>query len=133
MFVSFLLSRFGRKSLLQIGTLVTIIALIMITTGFFLNNEDGNITVVVGLFIWMIFVGMSINPIIWLYIAEISEPSFLTFPTMTNWMFGVLVSILFPILEASITAGPVFAFFTVYSFIFLLINQKIVVETKDKT
>lgn len=98
MVVSFLLSRFGRKPLLQIGTLITIVSLSLITAGFFLDSYTGNIIVIVGIFVWMIAVGLAMNPIIWLYIAEIVEPTFITFPTMVNWLFAVLVGILFPIL-----------------------------------
>ena len=69
--VSFLLSKVGRKPLLQFGKVITIVALIMVTVGFFLNSDAGNILVVVGLFIWMISTGLSIFSIIILYIAEI--------------------------------------------------------------
>lgn len=133
MVVSFLLSRFGRKPLLQIGTLITIVSLALITAGFFLDSDAGNIIVIVGIFVWMIATGLAMNPIIWLYIAEIIQPTFITFPTMTNWLFAVLIGILFPILEDAITAGPVFAFFVGYCVLSLILNQKLLVETKDRT
>ena len=69
MFVSYLLSRYGRKPLLQIGKIITIGALLLLTIGFFMDSDNGNILAVVGLFIWMISTGFSIFTIIVLYIA----------------------------------------------------------------
>lgn len=133
MFTSFLLSKFGRKPILQIGVLSAIVALVLVTIGFFMDSESGNVVVIVGLFIWMVSVGLAIFPISWLYIAEIVEPTFITVPTMINWFSAVIITILFPILTEAITAGPVFAFFAVYCSVFLIINQKLLIETKDKT
>ena len=133
MFTSFLLSKFGRKPILQIGVLSAIVALILVTIGFFLATDSGNIVVIVGLSIWMVSVGLAIFPISWLYIAEIVEPTFITIPTMINWFSAVIITILFPILEEAIGAGPVFAFFAIYCLVFLIVNQKLLIETKDKT
>ena len=55
--------------MLQIGNLVVIIALLLITMGFFIDSSTGNIIVVIGLFMWMISTGMFVFPIAWLYIA----------------------------------------------------------------
>ena len=127
MLTSFLLARLGRKPILQTGVLSGIIALILVTIGFFIESEGGNVIVIVGLFIWMISVGSAIFPISWLYIAEIVEPTFITIPTMINWFSAVIITILFPILEEAITAGPVFAFFAVYCLVFWIINQKLLI------
>ena len=37
--VSYLLSKFGRKSLLQLGTMIIVISLITISIGYFLDME----------------------------------------------------------------------------------------------
>ena len=50
MVVSFLLSRFGRKPVFQTGTFITFISLVLITIGFFIDSDAGNILVIVGIF-----------------------------------------------------------------------------------
>ena len=52
---------------------------------------------------------------------------------MLNRIIAVVLIIVFPVLEEAIKAGPIFAFFTVYCSVFLIVNQKILIETKDKT
>jgi len=69
MFSSYLLSKIGRKPILQCGSMIVIIALLMITIGFFFNTDAGNITILIGLFIRMVVLGISVNPIIWIYIS----------------------------------------------------------------
>ena len=133
MFTSCLLARYGRKVMFQIGNLVVIIALLLITIGFFIDSYQGNIMVVIGLFIWMIAAGMFIFPISWLYIAQISQPTFIMIPTMINWLSAFILSSIFPILQNLINAGPIFAFHAVYCIITMIINQKLMIETKDKT
>ena len=125
MLTSCLLSKVGRKTLLQIGTLIEVMSLIIVSVGYFLNSDEGKIMIVVGLFIWMIGFGLSLGPIVWLYIAEIIQPDFIPFPTTVNWFMAALVAILFPILlQAFGSAGPIFAFFAGYTLLFMFINQK---------
>ena len=68
---SCLLSRFGRKNLLQIGTIIVFISLIVVSVGSFLKTDDGKNMIVAGLFFWTIGFGLSLGPIVWLYIAEV--------------------------------------------------------------
>ena len=78
--------------------------------------------------------GISLGPIVFLYIAEIVEPQFISIPTTVNFFTSGLISILFPILVEQFGGpGPIFAFFTVYSFVSLILNQILLIETKDKT
>lgn len=74
-FVSFLLSRFGRKPVYQIGTLAAIVSLVLITIGFFTADTDtheidvGKILVLTGLFSWMLAAGLSVSVITWVFVA----------------------------------------------------------------
>lgn len=68
-----LLAKFGRKTILQVGTLLEGISCVLVGIGFFLKkgSEDsavGEGLVLVGLFLFMGVFGVSLGPIVWLYI-----------------------------------------------------------------
>lgn len=70
----FLLIRLGRKTILQFGTLLDGIANILIAVGFLFldtwNNERvGKDLILAGLFLFMPVFGMTLGPIVWLYIS----------------------------------------------------------------
>ena len=79
---------------------------------------------------------LSLGPIVWLYIPEIVEPSFLPFSTMTNWGTSALSILLFPIIRDHLpdkNPAPLFLFFAVWSGIAFVVNKKYVVETRNRT
>ena len=73
----FLLIKFGRKTILQLGTLGASIGNVLIFIGFLLNGQgdDASTTgqpfILIGLFLYMGVFGISLGPIVWLYIPEI--------------------------------------------------------------
>ena len=134
-----LLSRIGRKPILQFGTSSTILALLLTAIGYFIEdgdeeNEGAKILILVGYFIFMFMFGLSQGPVIFLYVPEIVNPQFVSIASFANWATAAVISILFPILsDAFGTPAPIFTFFAVWCFISLLFNQKVLVETKGKT
>ena len=46
--------------------------------------------------------GLSLGPIVWLYIPEIVQPKIVPFSTATNWICASFVVILFPILTENV-------------------------------
>ena len=99
-FTGYLLSKFGRKTLLTLGALFEGIATGIITVGFFLPDENSlrQPLIIVGLFLFMAVFGLSLGPVVWLYIPEIVQPRIVPFSTATNWIIASIVIILFPIL-----------------------------------
>ena len=80
--------------------------------------------------------GVSLGPIVWLYIPEVVQPQIVPFSTATNWICASLVIILFPILTDNVLdSNPaiLFLIFTLVHLEALLFNMKFMVETKDKT
>lgn len=99
--VSYLLSRIGRKTILQIGTIVGAISTGIIAIGFFIhdsNTDVGNVFILLGLVIFMANFGLSLGPVVWLYIPEIVQPNIVPFSTGVNWGGAALVMLLFPII-----------------------------------
>jgi len=70
----FLLIKLGRKTILQIGTLGAFLGNALIFIGFLLNGSgddatsDGQPLILIGLFLYMGVFGISLGPIVWLYI-----------------------------------------------------------------
>ena len=71
---SYLLSRKGRVIILNIGTLVAALSLTLISLGFIFKSgipDLGTTFIMLGLFVYMLNFGVSLGPVVWLYIAEI--------------------------------------------------------------
>lgn len=134
---SYLLMKLGRKQILQAGTFVGVISLVMIGIGFFIQDSSktfSNVLILGGLFVFMANFGLSLGPIVWLYIPEILEPSRISISTMANWASASLITILFPIIKDALgTSAYLFLFYAVYCTVGFFINQKYVIETKGKT
>lgn len=87
-----------------------------------------------GLVIFMANFGLSLGPIVWLYIPEIVEPEVVPFSTLSNWASAAIVMILFPIMIDKLgNSGPLFLFFALWSLASFCLNQRLVIETKGKT
>lgn len=69
------MTRYGRKQILQRGTAGCVIALLAVTLGFYLFDKGdkaiGGFLIVMWLIIFMAVFGLSLGPIVWLYIPEI--------------------------------------------------------------
>jgi MFS family permease len=100
--ISYLLSKVGRKSILQVGTIFGAITTGIIGVGFFIkdsNTDVGNILILLGLVFFMANFGLSLGPVVWLYIPEIVQPNIVPFSTGINWTGAALVMLLFPIIK----------------------------------
>lgn len=92
------------------------------------------------MWIYMAAFGLTLGPIVWLYIPEIVEPNVIPYSTMTN-LFGTALCIIgFPLIpqnkdkpEARDLTFIPFTFFFVWCLISLFINQYLMVETKNKS
>ena len=100
------------------------------------NSDAGQLFILLGLFLYMAVFGVSLGPVVWLYIPEIVQPKIIPFSTATNWISASLVIILFPILSDDVfNKNPtyLFAFFGIWCIVSFIINLKFVIETKGKT
>lgn len=123
-----MLSKVGRKTFLQGGTALASISLIAIAIGFGVKPHIanfGNFLIIIGLIIFMGNFGLTLGPLVWLYIAEIVEPQIIPFSTLSNWASASVVIITFPILSKAFgTPIPLFVFFAIWSAVSLVIGKK---------
>lgn len=69
-----ILSRVGKKTLLQFGTLVLSAAMLLNALGFFILSLNATVKLVmilIGLLVYNLIFGMTFGSIIWAYVTEI--------------------------------------------------------------
>lgn len=137
-FSTVLLVKFGRRVLLQAGTFVLTITLLLITVGFFIVHSayiPGLVLIVVGLLSYMFTFGATLGSIIWLYIAEICEPSYTIIATVVTWIFAALIIVFFPILTSMLpdkNPSYLFLIFLIWTGLSFVVNHFVLIETKGK-
>lgn len=131
-----MLKRFGRKGLFQLGTANSCLFMLLICIGFLAipsQTTPQQILIIVSLFIFMFVFGMTLGPVVFLYIPEIVEPEVVPYASMVNWLACCFTLILFPLIGEYIPVGYLFLILSVWCLISLFVNHKCVVETANKT
>lgn len=134
----FLIDRFGRRSLMLMGSVGLIICMSLIAWSFYGSHFEGP-GIIFALLGYMFFFGLSDGIVIWVFISEIFPNSIRSkgqsLGSFTHWFFAVMISWTFPVAINSSSIGPgnVFAFFAVMMFLQFLFAWKLMPETKGKT
>lgn len=121
----FVLTRVGRKSLTLFGNLG--LAVIDIAIGILFIFSDwgpSGIIIFVLLILYMIVYGISLGPVVWLYVPEIIPAKIVPFATVMNWFGASICVICTPIAISDYNGNPfpVFFFFGGITMIFFLMN-----------
>ncbi|MEO6721089.1 MAG: sugar porter family MFS transporter [Ferruginibacter sp.] len=132
-----MIDKFGRKTLLLIGSVGMIVFLALTAVAF--NAGGGNSSVIIYLIGFIAFFGFSQGAVIWVFISEIFPNSVRSqggsLGSFTHWIMAAIVSWTFPIIVESITDGGFYSFIF-YSFMMLLhliFVWKVLPETKGKS
>lgn len=131
-----LIDRYGRRTLMWIGTVVLILTLSLVSYAFFTERFG---LVPVYLFVYIAFFGLSQGAVIWVFISEIFpnavRASGQALGSFTHWVFAALITNVFPYFanRPDIGGGPIFAFFAVMMVLQLLYVWKLMPETKGKS
>ncbi len=133
-----LIDRFGRRSLMILGSVGLIIFMSLIAWTFYGQHFEGP-GILYFLLGYMFFFGLSDGIVIWVFISEIFPNSIRSkgqsLGSFTHWLFAVIISWTFPVAINSPVIGPgnVFMFFAVMMFLQLLFSWKLMPETKGKS
>ena len=89
----------------------------------------------VSLFIYMSAYGLSVGPIIWVYLPEIVEPRMMSVCAFFNWLAHFIITLLaeYNNDDDNIVLKCLFIFFLVYSAMSCFINKKYMQETKGRS
>ena len=133
-----LIDKFGRKTLMIIGSLG--IALFLgLTARYFYLEQQGGYDVMIYLIGFIAFFAFSQGAVIWVFIAEIFPNSVRakgqSLGSFTHWVMAAIISLSFPIFaEGSKMGGAIaFMFFTVMMVFQFFFAWKVMPETKGKS
>jgi len=129
----YLIDRFGRRSLMYIGSIGYIVSLGLIAYSFE-TKDTAFISYYVFLFIASHAIGQ--GAVIWVFLSELFPNSVraagTSFGCLTHWFWAALVAQTFPFVAGSPALGPViiFGFFTAMMVLQLLFVWRMMPETK---
>ncbi len=132
------IDRFGRKSLMIVGSVGLVIFMCLIAWSFYGSHFEGR-GILYFLLGYMFFFGLSDGIVIWVFISEIFPNAIRSkgqsLGSFTHWFFAVMISWTFPVAINSPAIGPgnAFMFFAVMMFIQLIFAWKVMPETKGKS
>jgi SP family arabinose:H+ symporter-like MFS transporter len=130
-----LIDKYGRKSLMFVGSLGLIAALALASEAFF--SERTGIAVPVYLFMFIAFFAFSQGAVIWVFISEIFPNTVRahgqSLGSFTHWIMAAIIAYIFPYFAQTFGGGITFAFFAVMMVLQLLFVVKMMPETKGKS
>jgi MFS family permease len=126
-----LIDKFGRKTLMFIGSIGYIISLSLIAKAFYFEEFAG-MTFFVFAFIAAHAIGQ--GAVIWVFISEIFpnevRASGQAFGSLTHWVFAAIITNIFPYFAGQFGGTPIFICFTVMMICQLLYVWFLMPETK---
>jgi sugar porter (SP) family MFS transporter len=132
------IDKFGRKTLMIIGSL-GISLFLGLTARFFFLQEQGGYDVMIYLIGFIAFFAFSQGSVIWVFIAEIFPNTVRakgqSLGSFTHWVMAALISLSFPIIAEDSEWGGAYAFlfFAVMMVLQFFFAWKIMPETKGKS
>lgn len=132
------IDRFGRKTLLLVGSVGMVVFLACVAFEFYAANNGADIGKnIMGYFIgYILFFGFSQGAVIWVFISEIFPNKVRAkgqaLGSFTHWFSAMVVSMLFPCAAANAHIGPgnAFLFFSLMMVLHFLFVWKVLPETK---
>ncbi len=128
-----LIDRYGRRTLMKIGSVGLIITLALVARAFYVEDFSG-LTVPLLLFVYIAFFGFSQGAVIWVFISEIFpnevRASGQALGSFTHWIMAALITFTFPYLSERFGGGNTFLFFTIMMVLQLLFVMRMMPETK---
>ncbi len=126
-----LIDRYGRRTLMFIGSFGYILSLSLIAATF--NSADHGLIVY---FVFMFIAAHAIGQgaVIWVFLSEIFPNSVrasgTSFGCLTHWFFAAMITQLFPYFATNVPGALIFGFFAFMMVLQLLYVWKIMPETK---
>jgi SP family arabinose:H+ symporter-like MFS transporter len=130
------IDRFGRRTLMIIGSVGLIVTLGLVARAFY-TNDFGGLTITILLLVYIAFFAFSQGAVIWVFISEIFPNQVRakgqTLGSLTHWVMAAAIAFAFPMLTARIGGGHTFLFFCIMMVLQLIFVWKVMPETKGKS
>ncbi|MBF9251950.1 sugar porter family MFS transporter [Pontibacter sp. 172403-2] len=128
-----LIDRFGRRTLMLIGSMGLIVTLGLVARSFYLEEFNG-IEVPIYLFVYIAFFAFSQGAVIWVFISEIFpnqvRASGQALGSFTHWIMAAIIAFSFPYVSETLGGGNTFLIFTCMMVLQLLFVWRLMPETK---
>jgi sugar porter (SP) family MFS transporter len=129
------IDRFGRKSLLMVGSAGATICLSGVAWVFITNSHQAALLAL--LVVYIAFFAMSQGAVIWVYLGEVFPTSVRSkgqgVGSASHWILVALIALLFPVVAHKFGAGMPFVFFAAATALQLLVVTFFYPETKGQT
>lgn len=130
-----LIDRFGRKTLMLIGSIGYIVSLGAVAWAF--HSGAGGMLVVIFVFLFIASHAVGQGAVIWVFIAEVFPNNVRargqSLGCGTHWVFAALVALLMPYVLSAFAAHTIFAFFAFMMLLQLLFVVFLMPETRGRT
>lgn len=128
------IDRFGRRTLMLIGSFGLILTLGLVAKAFYFSEFDGY-AVPVYLFVYIAFFAFSQGAVIWVFISEIFpnkvRASGQALGSFTHWLMAAIIAFTFPYIAETLGGGNTFLLFSAMMVLQLLFVWRIMPETKN--
>ncbi|WP_221394668.1 sugar porter family MFS transporter [Dyadobacter sp. NIV53] len=125
------IDRFGRRTLMAIGSVGVIITLGLVARAFFIQDFSG---VPIFLFVYIAFFAFSQGAVIWVFISEIFPNEVRAhgqaLGSFTHWFMAAIIAFSFPIIAEYLGGGITFSFFALMMVLQLIFVWRLMPETK---
>lgn len=135
----FLIDRYGRRTLLMVGSVGMVFFLGMLSKSFFTGNfsDFGGYGVMIYLMGFIAFFAFSQGAVLWVVISEIFPNKVRSqgqaLGSFTHWIFAAALIWGFPVLSEYVGGGIAFGFFAVMMVLHFFFAWKVLPETKGKS
>jgi sugar porter (SP) family MFS transporter len=130
------IDRYGRRTLMLIGSAGVIITLSLVANAFYTQNFNGY-AVPVYLFVYIAFFAFSQGAVIWVFISEIFPNEVRAkgqaMGSFTHWLMATVIAFTFPVITDTLGGGNSFMLFTIMMVLQLLFVWKVMPETKGRS
>ena len=130
------IDRYGRRTLMLIGSFGVIITLALVASSFYTQNFKGYL-VPVYLFIYIAFFAFSQGAVIWVFISEIFPNEVRakgqSLGSFTHWLMASVIAFTFPWITNKLGGGNTFMLFSAMMLLQLVFVWRIMPETKGKS
>jgi MFS transporter, SP family, arabinose:H+ symporter len=130
------IDRYGRRTLMLIGSFGLIVTLGLVATAFYSKTFSGY-SVPIYLFCYIAFFAFSQGAVIWVFISEIFPNEVRAkgqaLGSFTHWLMATLIAFTFPYITEQLGGGNSFMIFTVMMVLQLLFVWKFMPETKGRS
>jgi sugar porter (SP) family MFS transporter len=128
-----LIDRFGRRTLMLIGSVGLIVTLGLVAKAFYFE-EFNNFSVPVYLFIYIAFFAFSQGAVIWVFISEIFpnqvRATGQALGSFTHWLMASFIAFTFPYVAETLGGGNTFLIFCGMMVLQLIFVWRVMPETK---